>query len=198
MIASAVTVFTLGALAGQLAPLTPGAPIPRWKLAVENPAAWGADEVDLRAFYEGGDRVDEQLIVTFGASWCGPCKLELKALVELRPLLDEMRTRVAVVVADSEPEGRAAMVAWLKDELQVPFAVVADDLGLLARRYRTTELPASFVADRSGALIWAHAGWDDDTLPALLDLLRRDFEAQRRAAAPTGEPEPGLKAGPPE
>lgn len=180
---SSIAPLLVGLLTSQLPALEVGDEIPRWRLPVENPSAWGSEHVDLRAFFDGGDRHDEQVVVTFGASWCGPCKLELKALLELRSLLDEMRTQVVVVVADQEPEGRAAMVAWLKADLQVPFAIVADDMGLLARRYRTSELPASFVADRQGRLIWAHAGWSSETTPALLKTLRTGFEERPQGPA---------------
>lgn len=180
---SSIAPLLVGLLTSQLPALEVGDEIPRWRLPVENPSAWGSEHVDLRAFFDGGDRNDEQVVVTFGASWCGPCKLELKALLELRSLLDEMRTQVVVVVADQEPEGRAAMVAWLKADLQVPFAIVADDMGLLARRYRTSELPASFVADRQGRLIWAHAGWSSETTPALLKTLRTGFEERPQGPA---------------
>jgi len=182
-VTSSIAPLLVGLLTSQLPALEVGDEIPRWRLPVENPSAWGSEHVDLRAFFDGGDRNDEQVVVTFGASWCGPCKLELKALLELRSLLDEMRTQVVVVVADQEPEGRAAMVAWLKADLQVPFAIVADDMGLLARRYRTSELPASFVADRQGRLIWAHAGWSSETTPALLKTLRTGFEERPQGPA---------------
>ena len=96
---SSIAPLLVGLLTSQLPALEVGDEIPRWRLPVENPSAWGSEHVDLRAFFDGGDRNDEQVVVTFGASWCGPCKLELKALLELRSLLDEMRTQVVVVVA---------------------------------------------------------------------------------------------------
>jgi hypothetical protein len=49
--------------------------------------------------------------------------------------------------------------------------VVADELGILARRPRAESLPASFVADANGQLVWSKSGYDAGTIAALFELL---------------------------
>lgn len=155
-----------------LPPLAVGELIPTWRQPVVNAARWGSPSVELRAFYERGARATERVVVTFGASWCAPCKAELAALSAARDTLAALDARVVVVVVDREAEGRDAMVRWLTKELDVPFGVVVDELGILARRYRAEALPASFVADANGVLAWSKSGYDAGTVDALLELLR--------------------------
>ena len=154
-----------------LAPLVAGDPIPTWRQPVANAEKFGAPQIDLRDFYRGGPSSQQRVLVTFGASWCAPCKKELAALNAARDRLGS--AKVIVVVADETPEGRASMVKWLTEELAVPFAVVVDELGILRRRYRAEALPAAFVADAQGRLVWAKAGYDEGSVEGIIALLTR-------------------------
>lgn len=158
-------------VSARLPPLAIGETMPAWRQPVQNAARFGAESVDLRDFWAGGPRAQERPFVTFAASWCQPCLAELRALSAARAALEAARTRVIVVVADDDVAGRAKLVRHLVEELDVPFAVVVDELGILRRRYRAEQLPASFVADTAGRLVWATSGYDEATSAALLGLL---------------------------
>ncbi|NJK89261.1 MAG: TlpA family protein disulfide reductase [Myxococcales bacterium] len=154
-----------------LPPLVEGDLIPTFRLPVENAESWGSEVLDLREWYGVDRKRSEQLVVTFGASWCAPCRLELQELSRRQEELSKASTRVVVVVADREPQGRREMVLWLMEDLRAPFAIVTDEFGILARRFRAQDLPASYLASSSGRLIWVHTGWDASTVPELIGKL---------------------------
>jgi thiol-disulfide isomerase/thioredoxin len=136
-----------------------GAEMPLWRYPVGTPDRWPAGTVNLHEWMHDGARRDERVLITFGASWCGPCKLELTELATLRDELEAHRTTVFVVISDEDPEGQAAMLEWV--EANTPFAAVVDDLGMIRRRYRVEQLPAAFVPDGCGRVALVSHGYDD-------------------------------------
>ncbi len=127
--------------------------------------------MDLRQFFGRGSLADKQLVVTFSASWCRPCRKELRAMVAAEEELRGLDAVVVIIVADKEADGRAEMVAYLTDELKVPFPIVLDEFGLLSRRFRASRLPATFVPDHRGRLVLVSNGFEDGSLDQLVGTL---------------------------
>ena len=107
------------------------------------------------------------LLVVFSASWCGPCKRELPELVKLVRPLAARGVSAVVVVVDREPQGVEAMRRLLHDELRVPFPVVLDRFGIVARRYHAANLPKSVVLDGQGRVVAVHEGYQAGTVAQL-------------------------------
>jgi peroxiredoxin len=102
--------------------------------------------------FDSGRATDRVLVVDFFAAYCQPCRRSLPALEALhrrRPELAIVGVSVDAVVTDAR---------GLVLRHRLTFPVVHDPTSALAGRFRVTELPASFVVDRSGRIAWVGGG----------------------------------------
>jgi cytochrome c biogenesis protein CcmG, thiol:disulfide interchange protein DsbE len=103
----------------------------------------------------GGARIDTKalrgkvVVIKFFARYCEPCKYTLP---EAERVHRELAGDVVVigVSEDEDPRQTAALVS----DHRLTFPVVHDDGHVLAGRYRVTEIPIAFVADRDGVVQW--------------------------------------------
>jgi peroxiredoxin len=91
------------------------------------------------------------LVVDFFAAYCGPCQRALPALEALHAARPDV-TFIGVSL-DEAPESAVASIR----RHHLTFPVVHDAEHVLAGRFRVTELPASFVVDAGGHIVWAAA-----------------------------------------
>jgi thiol-disulfide isomerase/thioredoxin len=126
-----------------------------------------------RATVQGGDfdtasASGRVLIVDFFAAYCGPCRRSLPALQALHRRRPDLA--VVGVSLDAAPDTAAALIA----RYQLSFPVVHDAGAVLAGRFRVTELPASFVADRAGRVAWVGGGdQPEDALARAVEVAAR-------------------------
>lgn len=86
-------------------------------------------------------------LVTFWASWCGPCAREAPALERFARSAAGSGRLVAVDWSDARSPARAfiAQHGWT-------FPVLRDGEGTVGNEYRITGLPTTFVLDSSGRI----------------------------------------------
>lgn len=105
---------------------------------------------------------DGYTVIDFAASWCRPC---WKVLPKLQAFAaDHPEVRVLVVSVDDEQKGRDALVERLK--LTVP--VLWDGTHEIARHYEPAGMPATFVLDPRGTIVYRHVGSADEDWKALM------------------------------
>lgn len=91
------------------------------------------------------------LLVHFWATWCPVCRLEqdnIQWLARQWPVLT-----VAMQSGDA-----GALRSYMKKE-GLEFPVLADDSGVLARRWQVNAVPVSFVLDGQGRIRFAVVGY---------------------------------------
>jgi thiol-disulfide isomerase/thioredoxin len=132
---------------------------------LHNPTEAGVEHVDLSSLV-GSDAEEpgvKLVLVSFFATWCGPCKKELPFLVKLSHANKEKGLRVISVAIDKE-EAKWPQITELVAQHKVDFPVVKDRYNLIARRYLgdKTPLPSVFLIGRDGLVKLVKQGYPKD------------------------------------
>jgi peroxiredoxin len=121
------------------------------------------------------------VLVTFWATWCGPCKKELP---ELQKFVREHRDKGVEVLAISTDsvKDRAKVKPFLEKE-NLDLKVSFDDPKQLGE-YQYSSIPALYVVDRNGNIAHARTGYDRDLKEKLTgeikELVENDVPASRK------------------
>ncbi len=168
-----------------------GLPAPLFTLRTINQEASGVPVVSLDR-YVGAEPEDAEarvMLISFFASWCGPCRKEMPYLQQLHSMYRDQGLRVVSVNIDREEPAIAdarAMVAQAK----VTFPVLSDRFNFLARRYlgEQSPLPSVFIVNRDGTIARIEKGYGKDASTFLLAEVQRalglSVNRNARAAAP--------------
>jgi len=121
------------------------------------------------------------VILTFWASWCGPCRRELPILEKAQEVVGKDKLTVFAVSFRETPEAQAALKT-LASAWQIN--VIDDRNGWIAGHYAISSIPNLFIIGRDGKVLANHIGYGDRSL----DELVTDINQALRGATP-GEPE---------
>ena len=130
-----------------------------------NPEAAGVRNFDLASLV--GDSAEDEgakaVLVSFFATWCGPCKKELPVLQALSKEFAARGLRVVSVAIDRDPAAMAEAKALLEKN-GVTYPVVKDRFNLIARRWlgQKTTLPSLFIVGRDGTIRLVQQGYEKD------------------------------------
>lgn len=118
----------------------------------------------LKEYWEKqGKRV---IVLSFFATWCQPCKDDLKYLQKMQ---DQYATHglqiLAVLTKDSSGQD---VVKRFLDKPGVSLSVLADEYEIIGKRYGLIGLPSNFLIDREGILRAKYLGYSEE--------VKRDFE----------------------
>lgn len=162
-----------------------GATVPRFMLPVVNKDTfktsrkWGPNKwVGQSAKPKDKKKV---MIMSFFATWCEPCKKEMPELVRLYETYGDQGLGVMLVSIDERKE-REKLSAFAKDKA-LPFPVVHDAWGVVARRYKYPgRLPYLVMASGDGKVTSSHVGYAEDFKDELEKLV-----TQRLGVAPAAK-----------
>jgi len=110
------------------------------------------------------------LILTFFATWCEPCKDDLKFLQKLHDQYKDQGLRVLCVFTGRLSKVKAAKEYLAKLEVNLP--VLLDKRRVVSKRYKVTCLPCNYVIDKEGILKFKCLGCSED--------VKRKFEVNLR------------------
>lgn len=93
------------------------------------------------------------VLVSFGATWCEPCKEELKALEQLKKEYKDRPVRFVWINIESEEDVSDSALRSYAKQLKVSFPVLRDpDRRTFARFSQRLRLPTILFFDRQGKL----------------------------------------------
>lgn len=150
-----------------------GSPAPSFTLKTLNAALAKRESVTL-ADHIGpkAKNPKRKILLTFGASYCAPCRAEWVKLAERHRAIEAAGVQLLAVVIDREEQGQKEMARFVETELEAPFPVLLDRFGILARRYQASALPYSLIIDGdSGVISEVHVGYEEKVLDALIKKL---------------------------
>jgi thiol-disulfide isomerase/thioredoxin len=143
-------------------------PAPTFRLPLYNAAAMGEPNAKMVGIdrYTGAGAPDKKtkvLVVSFMASFCGPCQREMPYLQALHEKYYDQGLRVMLVAIDRDEEGQKK-VAELIAKNKVTFPVLKDRFNLVARRWlgNQSPLPSLFMLRPDGTVKMAHRGYSED------------------------------------
>ena len=139
-----------------------GAPEPQGdKLFPPQSVQWTdyqGQSVDLRD-YEG-----KVVLINFWATWCGPCRYEIPALVEMSNEYDPEQVAIIGISLDQGPTERVLpLIGEFVERLAINYPVVHDSQHELLRAFYKENLarvgvPLTVVFDRAGRVYKTHVG----------------------------------------
>ncbi len=104
--------------------------------------------LDGKTYRLSGAR-NKPLVLNFWASWCGPCRLEAPALVKMYQTHKDQVDFYAVNLTSQDrlEEAKAFVKGY-----GLPFPILLDEKGDVAKRYQLQGIPTTFFVDASGVI----------------------------------------------
>jgi thiol-disulfide isomerase/thioredoxin len=122
------------------------------------------------------DHQGQVVVLTFWATWCGPCKEELPALAKAwEPGMD---WSILAVSLDAEGGGDKVGAFATKHKLDFPVAHDPE----MGPRFGIEGIPAVRVLNGDGAEVWRGVGYGPDSLELLLAQVHRAKDADAKAS----------------
>ena len=91
----------------------------------------------------------EVVLLNFWATWCPPCRTEIPSMADLHDAYADQGLKIIAISVDKRSDDLANFVA----EYRMPFQVLHDADGTVARRYNVFRYPESFLIGRDGKVI---------------------------------------------
>ncbi len=121
-------------------------------------------EAGLKSLFESSVARGRPLLINFWATWCVPCRVEFPDLVKIREQFAADRLDFVTISLDDATEIEASVPDFLKEVgggAMPAFLLNADDPEVAINMLDTTwrgELPATFLFDRTGVVVYKHKG----------------------------------------
>lgn len=123
------------------------------------------------------------VILSFWASWCTPCLVELPTFGEIERKLHEKGLHVLAVNVDEGDEGKTfAKDFWAKNKFQFPSFF--DSGKTIAQQFEVEALPSNFVIDRQGRMAFSGFGANDWSNPETIDFIGQLLDEPATAQNP--------------
>ena len=120
------------------------------------------------------------VVLVFFATWCKPCMKEIPILKKIYGAWRGKGRDVEVIYVGLS-QGEKELGPFAKEQ-KLPWRVIPDSFGLLARRYGASQLPHLFIVDERGKIAFQHRG----IAPELYQTLDNQL-ARITGTAPVGD-----------
>ena len=102
------------------------------------------------------------VVVSFWATWCGPCRAEFPELIKLQHQYDSVGLRVLGVNGLNQEHPRKELgkkaVRQFVDDFAVSFPIALDERGETGRAFHIVLLPTTVFIDSAGVIQLVHTG----------------------------------------
>lgn len=112
------------------------------------------------------------MVISFWATWCKPCIMELSAIHESYEEIRE-ETGLKLVALSIDDVRNLDKVAPFVNSRNWDFEVYCDPNGDFKRALSVNTIPHTFLVDGSGKIVWQHNSYAPGDEEKLFDLVRR-------------------------
>lgn len=110
-------------------------------------------------------------IISFWATWCKPCRRELKAIHEqYQDWVDETGVKLYAVSVDKATD--VAKVKPVVDASGWEYDVLLDPSGDFQRAMGAANVPHTVIVDGNGKIVESHSGYTEGSEDHLIELIR--------------------------
>ena len=97
------------------------------------------------------------VIINFWATWCAPCIDEMQTLKKIRKTLKKKHSKVKSMVK----------------KYKFPFKIIHDSNKDIYRLYNATNVPATYIINENGNIIYQHIGFNKETKDTFIDAIEK-------------------------
>ena len=131
------------------------------------------------------------VIVTFWASWCGPCRKELPVLGHFQKVVGRDALEV---IAVNHKEDRRDFIDIVRANRNIDLTWVPDSYGKLNDAWGVRSIPRMFIIDREGNIAFRHIGYSEESLPGIIDEILSLLPEEVKSRPGGGQHAPAGKA----
>jgi peroxiredoxin len=117
---------------------------------------FGLPALDGHVVSLAAERGKRKMVVSFWASWCGPCRMELPVLRSFYQRTHKPDSDFDIVAISLDEDRDAA--ERMANELKLPFPVLLDPSQKSATAYGVWSIPMLFIVDKSGRVTYSGSG----------------------------------------
>jgi len=114
------------------------------------------------------------VIVSFWASWCGPCRKELPILANVVKKVGPDHLKVISINFQDEQKNFRIVADALKT---LPITILRDTSGKAARKFDVRGIPRMIIIDRDGKVAADHTGYGESSIAEIVEELNRVLQA---------------------
>jgi thiol-disulfide isomerase/thioredoxin len=114
------------------------------------------------------------VIVSFWASWCGPCRKELPVLANVAKKVGADHLKVISINYRDDQKAFRIVADALKT---LPITILRDSNGKAARKFDVQGIPRMIIIDRDGKVAADHTGYGEGSVAEIVDELNRVLRA---------------------
>ena len=148
------------------------------KVGDEAPTFFVRDLAEKNFFFSDTLKLGRPTVISFFATWCGPCRVEMPVLDTLSQSYSDIN--FYLVDVSGLTQGKSKMkedptkVKIMVESLGVTLQVLMDKYGKVAEKYGVKSLPRLVVIDQKSKVHYIHDGYapgDEKKLKEVLDKL---------------------------
>ena len=136
-----------------------------------------APEFALPVIHNGehGDRIKlsnlagQAVVLSFWASWCGPCRAEAPSIDRLSRRLRDKGVTVIGVNTNDNPDAAIAFAS----QANLSYPIVSDQDGTVGESFGVSNLPTLVIVDKNGKIAAVRSGLTDESSLESLALAAR-------------------------
>jgi len=117
-------------------------------------------------------------VISFWATWCKPCLVELETLKEVYPDWQE-ETGVKIIAISIDDVRNSRKVAPFVKSRGWEYEIYLDENSELRRALGVTNIPHTFLLDGNGHIVWQHAAFTPGDEEELYEKIQALVEAEK-------------------